>query len=291
MKNINTKIIFFFVLIFLIIFGFYFKDDIYRLSLRFLNISFEAVETGLENSIEQIGKRVILPSPLKIGGKDTGAVLTKEGIISETNSHREKYGLAALKENEKLNSAALKKAEDMFSRQYFDHISPTGEGPDKIVESAGYEYIIAGENLLLGNFKDDKEAVQAWMDSPPHKENILNNRYSEIGVAVIKGVFEGENVWIGVQEFGLPLSACPEIDSALKRRIDLSQMELDVLSGDIKNKKEEMDNLKKTEEYYKKLEEYNNLVEKYNYRVEQMKKDISEYNSQVNEFNNCVNSG
>lgn len=267
------KILFIILLFVFIISGFYFKDDIYRL---FSNNSFK--------------KQVIFSNPLRIGGESSGAVLTKEGIIRETNIQREKYGLTSLKENEKLNSAAMAKANDMFDRQYFSHIDPDGNGPDKVVEGAGYYYIITGENLLLGNFKGDKDAVQAWMDSPPHKENILENRYTEMGAATVKGIFEGEEVWIGVQEFGLPLSFCPEIDSSLKEKINLSQMELDVLSGKIEEKKREADNFKNknSSQYLELIKEYNDMVNSYNHKAKQLEKYILDYNNQIDEFNKCA---
>jgi len=120
--------------------------------------------------------------------------------------------------------------DDIFEKQYFAHISPEGLGPSDLAEKSGYEYIMIAENLALGNFKDDNTLVNAWMDSPGHRANILNNRYTEIGVAVGKGFFSESNennkeeiateVWIAVQEFGLPLSSCPKPEESLLNTIE-----------------------------------------------------------------------
>jgi uncharacterized protein YkwD len=131
-------------------------------------------------------------------------VLSKDKIIKETNIQRELNGLNDLVENKTLSDAARAKAYDMFKNQYFDHISPDGTTPGKLVQSYGYDYSFEGENLLMGNFSSEKEMVQKWMDSFEHKKNILNKKYKEIGVAVVKEVYNGKIVWIGVQEFGTP---------------------------------------------------------------------------------------
>ena len=68
----------------------------------------------------------------------------------------------------------------------------------------------------MGNFKNDQDLVSAWLNSPGHRANILNTRFTEIGTAVLKGFYEGREVWMAVQEFGLPLSSCPNPDSKVK---------------------------------------------------------------------------
>jgi len=107
--------------------------------------------------------------------------LTVKGVIDNTNKQRALNGdLPVLKENFKLNFSAEKKLQDMFVKQYFEHNSPEGIGVGDLGLQAGYEYIIIGENLALGNFKDDASLVDAWMASPGHRANILNKKYTEI---------------------------------------------------------------------------------------------------------------
>ncbi len=216
--------------------------------------------------------------------------MTQEGVIRLTNVQRQEYNLASLKENTKLDLMAQMKARDMFKNQYFAHDSLSGAGVADLAESAGYDYILIGENLALGNFENDEVLVQAWMDSKGHRENILNSRYEEIGVAVEKGIFEGKSTWIAVQHFGLPISACPQPQESLVLEIQENQDELarlkvylDALSLEIENMKP-----KSTAERIQKMEEYNNLVAQYNNLAFKTKALIEEYNSQTALFNKCI---
>ena len=177
----------------------------------------------------------------------------------------------------------------MFKNQYFEHISPSGVDPGKLVKSFGYEYVVSGENLILGNFKDEAELVQAWMNSPGHRANILNSRFVDIGVAVVKGTYKGEEVWIGVQEFGLPLSSCQSPDKAMKAEIDANLLQLNDLSEKISAKKAQIDSTDPhSSEYNRLIDQYNALVAEYNQLNQITKNIISQYNAQVNNFNNCV---
>ncbi len=122
-------------------------------------------------------------------------------IISLTNNERSNLGLDKLQENALLNQAALLKAQDMFSNQYFAHTSPAGINSWYWFDKVNYNYHFAGENLAI-NFTDSRDTVDAWMASPTHKANIINQNYAEIGVAVVSGNFEGHYAYIVVQEFG-----------------------------------------------------------------------------------------
>lgn len=127
--------------------------------------------------------------------------ITRANIINLTNVERQKYGLTTLSENAKLNSAALAKANNMISEQYWDHFGPNGQTPWQFIKEAGYSYVYAGENLAKG-FKSSEGVVQAWMASPTHRENVLSGNYKEIGVASVEGTLLGEKVTLIVQMFG-----------------------------------------------------------------------------------------
>lgn len=247
-------------------------------------------KSDLGNTLTEVAKQMLTPGPLNIGGKENSVILTKAQIIAQTNLQRRENGdLPALKENAKLNAAALAKANDMFAKQYFEHISPGGVDPGTLVKKSGYEYIVSGENLILGNFADEKEVVQKWMDSPGHRANILNERFSEIGVAMVKGTYEGHTVWIGIQEFGLPLSACNSPSGALKASIDADKNRLDALGAQIDAKKQELENTNKNSPGYNALvNEYNAMAQDYNAQAEELKNSIANYNNQINAFNACV---
>jgi len=242
--------------------------------------------------LTQASKEILAPAPLNIGGKEQQVTLLKSQIIAQTNFQRmlnESSPLLELKESAILDEAASAKAQDMFNKQYFEHVSPSGVGPGDLVQAAGYEYIVAGENLILGNFSSEKEVVDAWMASPGHRANILNTRFTEIGVAIIKGTYKGQSVWIGVQEFGLPLSTCAQPDVSLKNQINTNQTKLDVMTQQIDNLKNQIESSnKKSDVYRQMIDDYNQLVEQYNALVETTKTDIANYNNEINIFNNCV---
>lgn len=235
-------------------------------------------------------KEVSAPPPLRVEKKTEESVLTKAGTIEWTNTQRVKNGLPPLSENSKLSAAALVKAIDMFDNQYFEHVSPSGVGPADLAKSLTYEYIMVGENLALGNFKNDEDLVLAWMASPGHRANILNNRFTEIGVAVKKGVYEGETVWLAVQEFGMPSSVCPEPDKNLSLQINSYETELSQLEAKLAAEKQEIENLGlgDKEELNQKVGLYNSLVNQYNNLIETLKTLISQYNVEVQRFNDCT---
>lgn len=270
--------------------GFQFKDDIFKIYNDFGKNLQKLEKTDLGDLIKEIKKEVLAPAPLNVGGKATDVVLVEAKIIAQTNIQRYNNGLLIpLIENQNLSKAALAKANDMFKNQYFEHLSPLGVGPGDLVKNYGYDYIVTGENLILGNFESEKEVVQLWMNSSGHRANILNNRFTEIGVAIIKGNYKGQTTWIGVQEFGLPLSACQQPSSSLKNQIDYNQNQLENLSLQIETKKAEIDDTNpRSSKYNALVDEYNQLVAWYNALVQETKNLILQYNNQVNIFNQCV---
>ncbi len=173
----------------------------------------------LQETLEYKGE-VITPPPLRGELTEPGGTLTVTGVFAETNRQRQENNQATLDANETLNQAARAKLQDMFAQQYFEHEGPDGKGPADWVEGVGYQYIRVGENLALGNFKDDADLVQAWMDSPGHRANILHPGFTEIGIAVGLDTFEDRRTWLAVQTFALPASACPAPDAPLAATIE-----------------------------------------------------------------------
>jgi len=127
--------------------------------------------------------------------------ITAGKVIELTNRDRKSKGIQELFENEKLSQAAAKKAEDMILNNYFSHTSPQGVTPWHWIEKEGYDYNYAGENLAM-DFVTAEKMNEAWMASPTHRANILNEKYKEIGVAVKEGVINGHETIVVVQMFG-----------------------------------------------------------------------------------------
>lgn len=129
--------------------------------------------------------------------------ISPEKVVAITNQKRAERGLTPLKINSLLNEAAQRKAGDMFAFNYWAHSSPSGRSPWSFFKEVGYSYVYAGENLAR-DFMDSEGVVEAWMNSPTHRDNILNSHYQEIGVAVVNGTLNGVETTLVVQLFGTP---------------------------------------------------------------------------------------
>ncbi|MFA6339001.1 MAG: CAP domain-containing protein [Candidatus Paceibacterota bacterium] len=267
------------------------KDDISKLN----NDISSTTNKFFGQNLEKIKSQIFTPSPLKSTSKDetnNSAVLTQQGVLDSTNKARIDNKEKSLTFNKTLNAIALKKTNDMFEKGYFEHISPSGVGVSDLAKEAGYEYVILGENLASGDFKDDEALVDAWMASPGHRANILNSRFQEIGIAVKKGKFKGEDVWLAVQTFGTPLSACPAVDQSLKMTIENNTKIISDMEKQLQIVKNNIDKLTSNDKQTNSqmLDLYNQLVAKYNDLVNETKIKVSTYNKEVKEFNSCVGS-
>lgn len=127
-------------------------------------------------------------------------------LIDLTNETRQSYGESTLIRNDKLEKASLLKAEDMATNQYFSHNSPSGVTPWHWFKKVDYNFLYAGENLAI-DFTESGDVEDAWMKSPTHKANILNGKFTEIGISTKEGVIDGHNTVYVVQMFGTPKSS------------------------------------------------------------------------------------
>lgn len=258
-------------------------------------ISSVVTQDLLQPAAIQIGnlleEKANLPEPLAFTGQAKGQSLSANGVIIQTNKQRTVAGLPALSVNAQLTAAATEKLNDMFTKQYFEHVSPQGVGPSDLAKSMGYAYVLVGENLALGNFNGDAALVEAWMNSPGHRANILNTKYQEIGVAVKEGMYQGNKVWLAVQEFGTPLSSCPGVDAHIKSTIDANKVHIEQFQKQATILKGEIDSMSRadTTAYNAKVATYNELVRQTNTLLDETKQLVLVYNQQVASFNSCVN--
>jgi len=117
--------------------------------------------------------------------------ITPENIVNAINKEREARFLSPLRVNSSLQNAAKNKSIDMITRNYFEHYA-YGQTPWSFILKEDYNYSVAGENLALG-YSTAEGVVNAWMNSPTHRANILNPEYGDIGVGVVKGAFTEDN--------------------------------------------------------------------------------------------------
>jgi hypothetical protein len=158
-----------------------------------------------------VGLAGVLPwlprlSPHLGGVLGFSSAITPEQVIDQTNQVRRSQGLPALKYNATLAAAAARKGQDMLANHYWAHVSPTGKTPWAFMAEAGYRYRVAGENLAR-DFSNTPDMIQAWLNSPTHRANVLSDRYEEIGVAVLPGKLDTYETTLVVQMFGSPKTA------------------------------------------------------------------------------------
>jgi hypothetical protein len=147
----------------------------------------------------QLGLRFLPVAGVRILGY--AANISPDEVIRLTNEKRTAIGLNSLTANDSLAQAAQAKGADMLNDNYWAHVAPDGTQPWKFITDAGYKYRYAGENLAR-DFSNPNTAVEAWMASTTHRENILSPKYKEIGIAVVEGDMNGVDTTIIVQFFG-----------------------------------------------------------------------------------------
>lgn len=134
-------------------------------------------------------------------------------VVRLTNVKREGAGLNDLTINPLLTQAAHDKGVHMLEHNYWAHVAPDGTQPWDFFKEVGYSYRYAGENLAR-DFATSSSAVDAWMASPSHRENMLSDKYNDIGVAVVEGNLNGEDTTIIVQLFGTKADTLPVVPVA-----------------------------------------------------------------------------
>jgi uncharacterized protein YkwD len=120
------------------------------------------------------------------------------------NEQRASFGLQPVTPNGQLRDAALSHSKEMVSESYFEHTSPAGLTFINRIEQFGYmngvRSWVVGENLAWGDQElgTPDALVTAWMNSPPHRENLLRGLYNQIGIAAVPGTPENANDPSGV---------------------------------------------------------------------------------------------
>jgi len=244
-----------------------------------------------------------IPLPVVYGEK-----LNPESIIRLTNKARTDNGLAELAENRLLNQIAEARARDMLEKQYFAHVSPTGEQASDLAEDVGYAYKIIAENIGKGVFHSNQKIVEGWMQSPGHRDNMLSEDIREMGAAVLEGKMKGRPTYVAVQIFGLqslptPHNICvaPSEDllrdievkkaqiAALQNQLDRLKNELDAQQAEIDtDKKYTYDDPQKIQNVNEKIYAYNEKSRWYNKIVGEAKGKTAVLSSMIDEYNRAA---
>lgn len=120
----------------------------------------------------------------------------EQAVVNLTNEERAKNGLQPLQIDYELSRVARDKSLDLYTNQYFDHNSPVYGSPFDMMRAYGISYRTAGENIAKGQ-RTPEEVVNAWMNSPGHRANILNGNFTHIGVGYIENGHHWTQMFIG----------------------------------------------------------------------------------------------
>jgi uncharacterized protein YkwD len=119
----------------------------------------------------------------------TNLKVVKRATICLLNVERRKHGIKKLRTNGRLSLASQRHSNDMARRNYFAHGNFVGRiKRARYLKGAGSWSV--GENIAWGSgeLASPREIVRAWMNSPPHRHNILHRKFREIGIGVTRGV-------------------------------------------------------------------------------------------------------
>jgi hypothetical protein len=132
-------------------------------------------------------------------------IIEVSALTDGTNQARATDDISALQMSPLLQAAAQEKANDMAMNNYFAHTSPAGLTPWYWFNEVGYDFSRAGENLAV-NFSDSGDVTAAWLNSPEHRANILDPHFTQIGIAVAQGTYNGHAATYVVELFGTPVA-------------------------------------------------------------------------------------
>lgn len=137
-------------------------------------------------------------------------------IVALTNKARAEKNLPPLVMSNKLEISAQYKADDMSQKQYFAHTN-NKKGLSGWLKDANYSYLMAGENLAVG-FSSAEEVVNAWKNSPTHYANLVDTDFTELGVGLSGGVYNGRATVFIAQHLAEPLMPVA-IDKPIAKKI------------------------------------------------------------------------
>ena len=142
------------------------------------------------------------PTPTPTTKPRGGSGTAEAQVLALTNQERAKAGCGPLRTNRALTNAAEAHASDMVDQHYFAHDSLDGRSPFDRMKAAGFKGGAMAENIAVG-YSTPAAVMQGWMNSPGHRQNILNCTYTMIGIGYDSGEVKpewGSGSW--VQDFG-----------------------------------------------------------------------------------------
>lgn len=175
----------------------------------------DSLETHVEQQLKSVGRYTVPArpaAPQRRNRTKSATAALEYAVVVRMNQIRRSHGLRPLRYNGRLAAAADYHSRDMGRKGYFEHDSANGTAFWRRIErfyaSRGFRSWTVGENLLWGTDTYGAAfAVREWMNSPPHRENILSRDWREVGIGAVTvasapGEYRGRTVTIVTADFG-----------------------------------------------------------------------------------------
>ncbi len=141
---------------------------------------------------------VALPGVARAWSAGAFSSTSEKQLFALTNQARASAGLRSLRWDSTLAGLARWRSQDMITRDYFSHnIPPSGETVFDVMQSKGYCFNVAGENIGWNDYPDDQATAavqQKFMASPGHRANILGKAWDVVGIGAYKAA-DGRKMW------------------------------------------------------------------------------------------------
>ncbi|WP_280770759.1 CAP domain-containing protein [Salipaludibacillus daqingensis] len=118
----------------------------------------------------------------------------EQEVLKLVNQERQNRGIQSLKMDNQVGKVARAKSQDMSDNNYFSHTSPTYGSPFDMLRHYGVNYRAAAENIAAGQ-RSPQQVVNSWMNSPGHRQNILNGTYTHIGIGYVNTNSQYSHYW------------------------------------------------------------------------------------------------
>ena len=138
---------------------------------------------ALAGLLVALGSVSLLAAPTEAGAAAERDTKVRD-LLREMNRVRAEHGLRALRADARLMQAAQKHTEDMAAKSHFDHRGSDGSSLRDRVQRAGYSFAKVSENLAAGQ-ATAAAAVRTWLDSPPHRRNLLDPDLRHVGIGYV----------------------------------------------------------------------------------------------------------
>lgn len=131
------------------------------------------------------------------------AGISADSVVARSNVIRVKQARLPLRADAALAQAAQLRARELVAGAYFDHVRPDGAPFSTAVIEARYPFERVAENLAI-DYLNESPLLDGWLESPSHRQALLNPEYAHVGIGVASGVIGGKPTIVTVQLLGRP---------------------------------------------------------------------------------------